>query len=74
MAATDVVLSKPNYGIVSECIANDTSLLYGSRGRFIEFDMFIVNMPRVLRCRSNSQEDPLAGRWIYAISAVLSQP
>ncbi|NIQ96250.1 MAG: hypothetical protein GWN87_20165, partial [Desulfuromonadales bacterium] len=32
----DVVVTKPGYGIVSECIANDTAVLYTSRGRFRE--------------------------------------
>ena len=32
VAAVDVVLTKPGYGIVSECVANDTALLYTSRG------------------------------------------
>ena len=32
--AVDVVLTKPGYGIISECIANDTAMVYTSRGRF----------------------------------------
>ena len=47
VAAADVVVSKPGYGIVSECIANDTALLYTSRGHFIEYDVFVAEMPRV---------------------------
>ena len=62
VAAADVVVSKPGYGIVSECIANDTALLYTSRGRFIEYDRFVAEMPRRLRCRYISQEDLFAGR------------
>ena len=74
VAAADVVVSKPGYGIVSECIANDTALLYTSRGRFIEYDRFIAEMPRMLRCRYISQEDLFAGRWTDAIAALLAQP
>jgi L-arabinokinase len=74
VAAADVVVSKPGYGIVSECIANNTALLYTSRGRFIEYDVFVAEMPRVLRCRSISQEELLAGRWADAVAALLSQP
>ena len=51
VAAADVVVSKPGYGIVSECVANGTPLLYTSRGRFVEYDVFVAEMPRVLRCR-----------------------
>jgi UDP:flavonoid glycosyltransferase YjiC (YdhE family) len=74
VAAADVVVSKPGYGIVSECIANNTALLYTSRGRFIEYDVFVAEMPRWLRCRFIAQEDLLAGRWAGAISALLAQP
>ena len=71
VAAADVVVSKPGYGIVSECIANGTALLYTSRGRFAEYDVFVEEMPRVLRCRYISQDDLLAGRWADAIDALL---
>jgi hypothetical protein len=74
VAAADVVVSKPGYGIVSECVANGTALLYTSRGRFIEYDLFVEQMPQILRCRYLSQEDLLAGRWTEAIDALLAQP
>ena len=74
VAAADVVVSKPGYGIVSECVANGTALLYTSRGRFIEYDLFVAEMPNLLRCRYLSQEDLLAGRWAGAIDALLAQP
>ena len=74
VAAADVVVSKPGYGIVSECVANDTALLYTSRGRFIEYDLFVAEMPQILRCRFLSQDDLLAARWDAAIEAVLAQP
>ena len=74
VAAADVVVSKPGYGIVSECVANDTALLYTSRGRFIEYDLFVAEMPRILRCRYISQEDLFAGRWADAIDALIAQP
>jgi L-arabinokinase len=74
VAAADVVVSKPGYGIVSECAANGTALLYTSRGRFVEYDLFVEEMPRVLRCRYISQEDLLAGVWADHVDALLAQP
>ena len=74
VAAADVVVSKPGYGIVSECLANGTALLYTSRGRFVEHDLFVEQMPRILRCRYLSQEDLLAGHWAEAIEVLLAQP
>jgi L-arabinokinase len=74
VAAADVVVSKPGYGIVSECIANGASLLYTDRGRFREHDVFVREMPQVLKCRYISPEDLKAGRWSDAIAALLLQP
>lgn len=74
VAAADVVVTKPGYGIVSECVANGAALLYTSRGRFAEYDMLVAEMPRVLRCRYLPQEDLRAGRWADAVTAVLGQP
>jgi hypothetical protein len=74
VAAADVVVSKPGYGIVSECIANGTALLYTSRGRFAEYDVFVAAMPSVLRCRFIPHGDLIAGRWSAAIAALVAQP
>jgi hypothetical protein len=73
VAAADVVVSKPGYGIVSECVANDTPLLYTSRGRFAEYDVFVREMPGVLRCGYIEQADLRAGRWAGAIRELLAQ-
>jgi hypothetical protein len=74
VAAADVVVSKPGYGIVSDCLANETALLYTSRGRFAEYEVFVDQMPRILRCRYISQEDLRAGRWADAVDALVAQP
>jgi hypothetical protein len=74
VAAADAVISKPGYGIVSECIVNATALLYTARDRFVEHDMLVAEMPRVLRCRYIPQEDLLTGVWDAAVDALLRQP
>ena len=74
VGAVDVVLTKPGYGIVSECIANNTAMVYTSRGRFAEYDVFVREMPRYLRCTYISQEDLRAGRWRAPLEAVIAQP
>jgi len=73
VAAADLVITKPGYGIVSECVANGTPLLYTSRGQFVEYDVFVAEMPRVLRCRFMPQDDLRAGRWRAHIDALLAQ-
>ena len=74
VAAADVVITKPGYGIISECIANQTPMLYTSRGAFAEYDVFVAEMPRYLRCRFLPQEDLRLGRWRRHIDALLAQP
>jgi L-arabinokinase len=69
--AVDVVLTKPGYGIISECIANDTAMVYTSRGRFVEYPLLAREMPRYLRCAYLENGALLAGRWRAAIDAAI---
>jgi UDP-N-acetylglucosamine:LPS N-acetylglucosamine transferase len=70
----DVVVTKPGYGIISEAIANDTALLYTSRGHFVEYDVLVREMPKYLRARFIEQTDLLKGNWKDALEKLLSQP
>jgi hypothetical protein len=74
VAAADVVVSKPGYGIVSECIANQTALLYTSRGVFAENDVLIGGMKPVVRSRFIGQDDLRKGLWEPSVRALLAEP
>ena len=74
VAGCDIVASKPGYGIVSECVANQTALLYTSRGRFREYPVMVEQMPSVLRCHFLSNEALAAARWDADVEALLAQP
>jgi hypothetical protein len=74
VAAVDVVVTKPGYGIVSECIANDTAMLYTSRGHFVEYEVMVREMPSVLRCRFIEQDSLLNGQWLDALDGLLASP
>ena len=74
VSAVDAVVTKPGYGILSECIANGTAMLYTSRGHFPEYDVMVAEMPRYLRCRFIEQEALLGGRWRRALESLLAQP
>ena len=74
VAASDAVVTKPGYGIISECIANGTPIVYSSRGRFAEYDVLICEMPRYLRCAYIERESLLAGRWRAALDAAVNSP
>ena len=74
VAAVDVVATKPGYGIVSECIANETAMLYTSRGQFVEYEVLVAEMPKYLRCGFIEHDDLFAGRWKETLDRILSQP
>jgi L-arabinokinase len=70
--AADVVITKPGYGIISDCVAADTAILYTSRGRFAEYDVLVAEMPRYLRCRFIEEPALRAGVWREALDALLA--
>ena len=74
VAAVDVVITKPGYGIIAECAANDTALVYTDRGDFAEYAVLVEAMPRLLRCAHIEQHDLFAGRWAPVVRRVLDQP
>jgi hypothetical protein len=72
--AVDVVLTKPGYGIIAECIANDTAIVYTPRGRFAEYPVLVREMPRYLRCAYLANDALVTGRWQSALDAAVNAP
>jgi len=72
--AVDVVVTKPGYGIIAEAIANQTALLYTSRGHFAEYDVLVGGMPRYVRSRFIGTDDLLAGRWQSHLETLVASP
>jgi L-arabinokinase len=71
--AVDVVVTKPGYGIISDCLANGAAMLYTPRGRFAEYDVMVRELPKYLRCGHLTLEDFGAGRWKDGLDAVERQ-
>jgi hypothetical protein len=74
VAAVDVVATKPGYGIIAECAANGTAMLYTSRGHFVEYEVLVREMPAFIRCQYIPQEELFAGNWRPFLDALLAQP
>lgn len=74
IAAVDVVITKPGYGIIAECVATGTAMLHTSRGAFREAKVLTDALPRFVRSRFLDQTDLFAGRWRDALDGVMSQP
>jgi L-arabinokinase len=74
VGACDAVMTKPGYGIVSECIANATPIVYTARGRFAEYACLVEGIRTHLPHAFISNDDLYAGRWMPALEAVFAQP
>ena len=61
VSAADVVITKPGYGILSECIANRTKMLYTSRGEFREYPILVEGVKSYLPSAFISQEKLRSG-------------
>jgi hypothetical protein len=74
IAAADVVVTKPGYGIVTDAIAGRTRIVYTERGDFPEYPVLVGGMPRFLPAVHVSNDDVRTGRLGEAIRTVLDQP
>jgi L-arabinokinase len=74
VAAADVIVTKPGYGIVSDAIGAGTRLVYTERGDFPEYPILVREMARYLPCAHVSNEELLAGRLAAGLRAALDQP
>ena len=74
VGAASAVVTKPGYGIIAECVANDTAVLYTSRGHFPEYEVLVEEMPKYLRNAFISQEDLFSGKWESHLDKLLAQP
>lgn len=68
ISASDLVVSKPGYGIVSGCIANRTPLLYTSRDDFAEYEVLHNYIQKTMPAIFVPRKDFIRGKWVDAIS------
>jgi hypothetical protein len=74
VAAVDGVITKPGYGIVSDCLAHGTPVIYTDRGFFPEYDILVQEMAKHLTTVFISSEDLYAGKWEAAIGELERRP
>jgi hypothetical protein len=74
VAAADAVVTKPGYGIVSDCLGAGTALVYTDRGDFPEYPILVEQMSRMLPCAYVTREQLLAGDLAAALAAVIDRP
>ena len=74
VAASEAVVTKPGYGIIAECVANDAAILYTSRGHFPEYDVLVHEMPKYVRCAFIEPDELFGGKWDSHLDKLLAQP
>lgn len=74
IASCDAVITKPGYGIVSECLANRVRMIYTSRGRFAEYPIVVRAVEEHLTSAFLSNQALRAGDWDAVLEDVLSRP
>jgi hypothetical protein len=74
VAAADVVVTKPGYGIVTDAIAARSRIVYTERGDFPEYPILVEGMSRLVPSAHVSNLDLLSGRLEDPIRRVLGLP
>jgi hypothetical protein len=67
VGAVDAVITKPGYGIVADCLAQGTPMIYSDRGDFPEYDILVSEMSQQLPVVYLPSTDLYAGRWEDAL-------
>ncbi|MBN1551628.1 hypothetical protein JW979_09170 [bacterium] len=71
---SDMVITKPGYGIVSECIVNRTPILYTDRGLFREYPVLVKEMNDYIPALHIPGEMLVSGNWEPYIDRLFEEP
>lgn len=74
LASVDGVITKPGFGILSECVANRKPLIYTEREDFIEYPLLETGLKRVLCNAYIPSAELYAGRLGPALDALEQAP
>ena len=74
MASCDVVVSKPGFGVLSECIVNGKPFIYAERENFVEYPILVESTKRFLKNQHIPAKDLYAGRLVTALDSIWTQP
>jgi len=74
VGAADVVVTKPGYGIVTDCIGAATRMVYTDRGDFPEYPILSREMKRYIPAVHATNDEVRQGRLGPALDTVLAMP
>ena len=74
LASVDVVITKPGFGIVSECVANEKPIIYTRRENFLEYPVLVEGIKRYCRNAFIPTPDLYSGNLAAALEAIITAP
>ncbi len=74
VGAVNAVITKPGYGIVSDCLAHRTPMIYCDRGDFPEYPILVEAMEAHLPTVYMPSRDLVEGRWEKAVQSIHATP
>ena len=74
VASVDAVVTKPGYGILSDCLANGKPIAYADRSDFAEYPVLVEALRRHFRAVHIPAAELYAGRLAAALEALESRP
>jgi hypothetical protein len=73
VAAADLVMTKPGYGIVADCLVHGTPIIYSDRGEFPEYPILVEGIKTFLPSCYMPQEDLYNGEWLPYLETMESK-
>jgi L-arabinokinase len=70
LASVDIVVTKPGFGILSECIANKKPIIYSERSHFREYGVLVQSIERYCRHAFIPNSELYAGQLDRALSEI----
>ena len=74
LSISDAVISKPGYGILAECLASGTKLLFPRRSGFREDEISVREAGAFMAMRELSPADFRSGNWSRDLQTLLQTP
>jgi hypothetical protein len=63
VASVDLVITKPGYGILADCLSHGTPMIYSDRGEFPEYPILVEGIKAFLPSCYMPKEDLYCGKW-----------
>jgi hypothetical protein len=72
--AADFVITKPGYGMVSDCLSHSKPMIFSDRGIFLEYPILVEGIKKYLSCCYMPKEDLYSGNWAPYLEKLAKQP